>query len=403
MHLVSLHQAAGTEAHFTEFVRGATERYPEWIQGWLNPERTMHPSGCPPVFLDALDQHLTHRLYAKYRWGIKLPPKPNWLRAWHCQQALAATGTDIVMIWNRTIKMGFVLDAIGAENCIHWEHGRIWHPGHERERERYLKRIPLVIANSEASKRVLQLLWSYAGKIRVCLNALRPSLTPARPMAKQFPSGRAIRLGVAARLNPVKGVTLALHALRLLLWQSMDVTLHIAGAGPELDRLKLLAQELDVASVVHFHGAVQDMRRFYMDIDCLLHPPLTEAFGLVAVEAAAHGCPVIAAAVDGLPEAVEHGVSGYCVAPTLPLAEYSRLGGIFEGIPDYVYDPGSDALREPRIVDPAALTAEVCSLFSQVETYERISRSASEHILRRPRFDKHLDEVMGVINEFTAR
>ena len=402
VHLIALRSVGGLEAYFSAFVRAAAERYPEWTQGWFNPdpEHTIHP-----FYHDAVGQALTHRLSAKHRWGLKLPSRPNSLRVWHCRRALAATGTDIVMIWNRTARTRSILDAIGAENCIHWEHGGIWHrtPGRGREQERYLKAIPLVIANSRASERVLQLLWGYAGEIRVCLNALQPSLMPERPIAKQFPSGRAIRLGVAARLHPTKGVAVALHALRLLLGQSMDVTLHIAGAGAELDRLKLLAQELGISSVTHFHGAVRDMRRFYMDIDCLLHSPLTEAFGLVAVEAAARGCPVIAAAVDGLPEAVEHGVSGQCVAPTLPLAEYLRLGGTSEGIPDYVYDPGSDTLSEPRIVDPATLTAEVCNLFSSVETYERFSRSASEHVLRRFRFDKHLDQVMDVINGFIAR
>ena len=73
------------------------------------------------------------------------------------------------------------------------------------------------------------------------------------------------------------------------------------------------------------------MEQFYRDIDCLLHAPLTEAFGLVAIEAASLGCPVIAAAVDGLPEAVADGVSGYTVAPTLPLAEYVGLGGAHAG------------------------------------------------------------------------
>jgi ribonucleotide monophosphatase NagD (HAD superfamily) len=43
---------------------------------------------------------------------------------------------------------------------------------------------------------------------------------------------------------------------------------------------------------------------------------------------------VIAAAVDELPEAVADGVSGYCVAPTLPLAEYAALGGAYGGF-DY--------------------------------------------------------------------
>jgi len=395
MHLVSLQQAAGVESHFAEFVRHAARRYPEWTQGWLNPARTMHP-----FLREQLQPTLVHTIDAKHRWHIKLPSKPDWIRSWHCRRSFRATGTNVVLIWNRTAKTGFVLDAIGADNCIHWEHGAAWDKGRERERERYLHRIPLAIANSRAAARVLQLHWGFRGDIRICLNALRPSLRPQGLVAKRYPTDAAIKLGVAARLFPVKGVALALHAAKLLNAAAVNVELHIAGAGPELPRLQSLARDLNIASICHFRGAVADMRRFYHDIDCLLHPPLTEAFGLVAIEAAAHGCPVIAAAVDGLPEAVEDGVSGYCVAPTLPLAAYAELGGALQGIPAYVYDSASDSLHEPRIVDPSALAAAVRRLFAGRETYEGMSRSASAHVSRRFDFDAHVDDVMSVIDAF---
>ena len=210
----------------------------------------------------------------------------------------------------------------------------------------------------------------------------------------------AIQLGVAARLFPVKGVALALHALQMLAASGVNAQLQVAGAGPELPRLQALARKLGVAERCTFHGAVADMRQFYASIHCLLHPPVTEAFGLVAIEAAAHGCPVIAAAVDGLPEAVENGVSGLCVQPTLPLAEYRKLGGSLEGLPAAVYDAATDTLQEPRVVDPGALAAAVRGLFGGRERYERLSRSASEHVARRFDFDAHVAQVMSTVAEF---
>src|SRR5262249_14493586 len=98
-----------------------------------------------------------------------------------------------------------------------------------------------------------------------------------------------------------KGVALALHAAKLLADEGLDVELRVAGVGPELERLERVAGSLGIGPRVRFLGSVRDMEAFYRDIDCLVHPPLTEAFGLVAIEAAAHGCPVIAAAIDGLP------------------------------------------------------------------------------------------------------
>jgi glycosyltransferase involved in cell wall biosynthesis len=290
---------------------------------------------------------------------------------------------------------------VGEERCIHWEHGAAWDKGHETDRRKYFGRVPRAIANSRASARVLELLWNYRGALRVCRNALRPSLVPSLPVRKRYPSGR-IHIGVAARLYPVKGVALVLHAVRLLGRQGIDVELRIAGSGPERESLEGLAGGLGIASCVSFLGSVRDMQAFYRDVDCLVHPPLTEAFGLVAIEAAALGCPVIAAAVDGLPEAVADGITGYTVAPTLPLAEYAGLGGAQYGLPAVVYDPARDSLVATPLVDPAGLAGAVARLFSSAATFEALSARASEHVLGSPSFAQHVEDVMAVVDESVA-
>lgn len=396
MHLVSLRQAAGVEAHFTEFIETARAAYPQWTQGWLSPGHAAHP-----FFAERLGASLAHVVDAKHRFGLKLPSRPVAVRAWSCRRALKAARTDLVMVWNRSTKLDFLLDAIGADRCIHWEHGAAWDSGHERDRKRYFERVPLAIANSRAAGRVLQLLWGYEGPVHVCRNALRPSLVPAEIVQKCYPRA-GITLGVAARLFPVKGVALAIHATHVLVGRGVDARLRIAGAGPELERLRALAAALGIGARVEFLGAVRDMHAFYASIDCLLHPPLTEAFGLVTIEAAAHGCPVIAAAIDGLPEAVTDGVSGICVAPTLPFSDYAKLGGGADGIPQLVYEPRRDALVTPPIVDPAALAAAVMRLLDDPGAFESLSAAASAHVIASPTFTEHVRQVMAVADERLA-
>ena len=393
MHLVSLEQAAGVESHFTEFVIQARAARPDWTQGWLNPSRKLHP-----YFAVRLRETLAQRMDAKYWHGIKVPSP---LRTARCRSALRRARTDSLLIWNRSAKLRYALDAMGEERCIHWEHGAAWDKGHETERRKYFRRVPRAIANSRASARVLELLWEYRGVLRVCRNALRPSLVPSSPVRKSYPS-RRIRIGVAARLYPVKGVALVLHAVQLLGRQGVDVELRVAGAGPEREHLEGLAGALGIGSRVSFLGSVRDMQAFYREVDCLVHPPLTEAFGLVAIEAAALGCPVIAAAVDGLPEAVTDGVTGYTVAPTLPLAEYAGLGGAQYGLPTLVYDPARDSLVATPLVDPAALAGAVGRLVSSAATFETLSARASEHVLAAPSFARHVDDVMAVVDESVA-
>jgi glycosyltransferase involved in cell wall biosynthesis len=396
MHLVSLQQAAGVEAHFVEFLSQAAARHPQQSQGWINPERTVHEFFAAP-----LSRALSNTLYAKYRWGFKLPSKPSALRVWHCRRAFKAAGCRTVVVWNRTARNSFVVDAVGANNCIHWEHGGAWHPGRERERRSYLHATPLALVNSRASARVLELLWDYPGRVELCVNALRPSLLPVAPVERAFPAG-PIKLGVVARLMPVKGVAIAIHAVNLLRANGLSVQLEIAGEGVERARLEALVRHLGLEGVCKFHGAVRDMAGFYAGIDCLVHAPLTEAFGLVAIEAAAHGCPVIAASVDGLPEAVRSGVSGNCIAPSLTLAEYAALGADTQGIPAYVYDPERDALTEPRALDPAAVAAAVQTLFTDEAAYVSLTRSASELVRRDYDFGRHVDRVMRIVAEFEA-
>jgi glycosyltransferase involved in cell wall biosynthesis len=140
------------------------------------------------------------------------------------------------------------------------------------------------------------------------------------------------------------------------------------------------------------------MERFYRAIDCLVHPPITEAFGLVAVEASALGCPVVAAAVDGLPEAVADGTSGFCVPPTLPLSAYEALGGSLTGLPPLVYDPVRDSLVEPAIVDPSALADAVQRIISNAAAFETLSASASNHVRHAPGFDAHVRDVAAVLD-----
>ena len=87
--------------------------------------------------------------------------------------------------------------------------------------------------------------------------------------------------------------------------------LMLVGDGPDLGPATDLARELGVLDRIRLVGVVDDVAPYLRGADLLLLPSQTEAFGLVALEALAAGVPVIASRVGGLPEVVQHGVSGY--------------------------------------------------------------------------------------------
>lgn len=123
---------------------------------------------------------------------------------------------------------------------------------------------------------------------------------------------------IAGRVQPLKGHELAvralaeLHALRG--WAPLLVVAGEATPGDEAfaTGLRALAAELGVATDVRFVGALH--RDVLADLlaaaDLTIVPSFSETFGLVALESAASGTPVIAFRAGGLSESVVEGVSG---------------------------------------------------------------------------------------------
>ncbi|WP_235866312.1 glycosyltransferase [Serinibacter arcticus] len=140
--------------------------------------------------------------------------------------------------------------------------------------------------------------------------------------APETPGKRSSVL-VAARLEPLKGVDLAIRALALLPVERRPL-LRIAGGatadasfGPELLELAAglgLRDDVELLGPQSRTGLADLMRSSTM----VMVPSHSETYGLVALEAAASGVPVIASATGGLVEAVRDGTTGLLVQGRRP-------------------------------------------------------------------------------------
>ena len=115
------------------------------------------------------------------------------------------------------------------------------------------------------------------------------------------------------RLSREKGVDLLIRAFARALYAAPDAQLRIVGDGPERATLEDLVETLDAGDNVMFTGRAtrHGVEAELVEAWALVAPSIwAEPFGLVALEAAVHGVPVIASATGGLAELVEDKVSG---------------------------------------------------------------------------------------------
>jgi glycosyltransferase involved in cell wall biosynthesis len=107
-----------------------------------------------------------------------------------------------------------------------------------------------------------------------------------------------------------------------LLAGDRSLRLVLAGDGPLRGELEALAASLGVAAQTTFLGfqGASEIVRLLHGCETMVLPSRMESFGIVLIEAMACKTPVVACAVGGIPEIIEHEVSGILVEPENPRA-----------------------------------------------------------------------------------
>jgi glycogen synthase len=114
------------------------------------------------------------------------------------------------------------------------------------------------------------------------------------------------------RLEWEKGVHTLLDAMPRLRRRHPGIRLVVAGEGTFGEELRVRARRLRLGAAVAFVGRwlEVELRSLLAAADCAVVPSLYEPFGLVALEAAALGAPLVVADVGGLRDLVDPGASG---------------------------------------------------------------------------------------------
>ena len=142
---------------------------------------------------------------------------------------------------------------------------------------------------------------------------------------------------------------------------------HACGAAgdAEVDRIHTMVDELGLRSQVRFVEPVPHhlLSTYYRAADLVVAPSRSESFGLVALEAAACGTPVLAAAVGGLRTLVAHGRTGFLVEGRDP-AVYAAYANEILDSPLLAAEMAMNAAERARSYTWTAMADRLISVYS---------------------------------------
>jgi glycosyltransferase involved in cell wall biosynthesis len=220
----------------------------------------------------------------------------------------------------------------------------------------------------EAERRARPPLHGAHGKIHVVYGGIdtakfKPANADEKRRALGLKSGEyAFAVAGGYDLPRGKGQREFLMAAAHLHQDAPNARFLIIGRGNMEELIRADIQRLGLTGKAFLTGQQRDMPQVMNAVDCLVHPQIgTEALGLVVCEAHACGKPVIASALDGIPEAFAPGGCGKLVPPE----DVTALAGA-------MLDQSKTPL--PEASQKAAMHQRVEQFFSLGRQAERVSQ-----------------------------
>lgn len=247
-----------------------------------------------------------------------------------------------------------------------------------------LRSSPQVIAVSTATAAKAREFGVAADRIAVLrLGIERPPTGPAdKRTAKaamlrrlSLDEGQAILLSLG-RLVRRKGVRWFTESVLPELGEHVHYV--VAGDGPEAPLIQGAAQEAGVSKRVHLLGRVADDVReeLLIGADLFVQPNIPvpgdmEGFGLVTVEAAMRGTPVVAARLEGIRDAVVDGQTGILLPPADAGAWAARLTALLAAPAELPALGGRFRAEAEELYSEQAMGRALCALAAGTQPYRR--------------------------------
>jgi glycosyltransferase involved in cell wall biosynthesis len=190
--------------------------------------------------------------------------------------------------------------------------------GHIVNNRRYADLIDLNIVPSQAmAAKLISAHGEAPSRVRVISHAIPPDVIEYRDRAEAFsasglPARSAGKFIVSffGRLSEEKSPRTFVEIARRLA-SHPDIDFCMTGEGPERPAVLKLISRYRLTNRLYAPGFVPDVRPLLAATDVVVVPSRLDGTPLIVMEAHLHGKPVIASAVGGLPEMIEHGRTGF--------------------------------------------------------------------------------------------
>jgi glycosyltransferase involved in cell wall biosynthesis len=246
---------------------------------------------------------------------------PDLLQRYHdrFREHLARHRPDVVHVITPDAGAVMLIRAAHAAGVpvVYQEVGTPFHPpGFEEVYERFVKVLPLcaeVATLSPSLAREMHRVVPHIRRPRVVPLIARDAADPSDDAADardardaRAGSGRVV-FGFASRLEHLKGPLQFVEGFAAAHRAHPSAEMRVAGEGSQRQQVTAALRRLrleESCRLVGTYTSLEGRSRFMREIDVFVHPSLTEGTPNVVIEAMAHGLPVVATAVGGLPDFV---------------------------------------------------------------------------------------------------
>jgi D-inositol-3-phosphate glycosyltransferase len=179
------------------------------------------------------------------------------------------------------------------------------------------------------------------------------------------------------RIQPLKGLDVAVQALAQLKAKNAQLIVVGGASGSEgneeMLKVMQLARGLGVHNNIRFvePQAHHMLSTYYRAADVVVVPSRSESFGLVALEAAACGIPVVASAVGGLLTIIDNGETGYLVPRRDPALFAEHIDELLAH-PTMARAMGAKAAAKARDYTWSFAAARLRRVYADVSTRDRV-------------------------------